>query len=142
VYPRAFGSEIGLFGSDAGFFSTSSRSFSAAREHCILCTYMYLCLYAYSTASFLCRTSMYLMCNTLNTMQHTTLRELHLVGHTLQHTATHCNTLQAPRKPHTATHCKYCDTSQHIAIHSSNLHQVNWSFTREHIVGAMYIPCI
>jgi len=75
-------------------------------------TYVYLCLNFYSIASFACRTSMYWMCNTLNTLQHTASGEWYLVGNILQHTATHCNTLQ-----HVICTRKHLEghTLQHIA---------------------------
>jgi len=63
--PRLACSDIEFVCSDAGLFWISARYCSAARQHYILCTYMYLCLYIYNTFSFICWTSMYLMCNTL-----------------------------------------------------------------------------
>jgi len=99
-------------------------------------TYVYLCLDFYSIASFVWWTSMCLMYNTLNTMQHTASGEWYLVGNSLQHTATRKLHKEAPSRPQTATHCNYCDTLQHTATHSSKLQQVSLSTTRKHIVGA------
>jgi len=90
-----FWGDTGPFSSDVGLFFT----ISVVRQRCILYTYIYLCLYAYCTTSLVCSTLMYLMSSnvfdelTLNTMQHTALRDLHLAGDILQHTATYCNTL-------------------------------------------------
>ena len=98
-----------------GLVCMDTCGFSVVRQHCILYKYIYLCLYAYRKISFVCSTSMCLMYNTLNTMQHTASGEWHLVGNTLQHAATHCDTLQ-----HTATHY---NTHKHV------------SCTREHLIG-------
>ena len=113
----------GLFCSGVEIFWRSSRHFGAAREHCILYTYVCLCIYVYSITSFVCWTSIYLMYNTLNTMQHTASGELHLAYITLQHTATNCNTLQR-----TAPNCNtlhrtvtHWNTLQHTATHCNEL---------------------
>ena len=93
---------------------------------------------------------MYLMCNTLNTMQHPAFRESHLIGSTLPHTATNCNTLQTLQhvsctKKHLVGHtlqniATRCITLQHIATHFSKLRQL--SFTREHIVSTTHCDAL